>query len=216
MKSLQNRSFKSLLFFFSMFFILNGSLLASWMQGKPLPEQNSFWLLETSWSTRLTGSNITPGKLGYLFTVESGYMKNKSPKKSIGGTLFLSGNDNGFTFGTKFRYRYWISKTITLDLSPGLILGGSDNFQTINFPGFIMSASYGVKDLIALDLQFQAIKFSGNTYFNIETFEPFQSSGTQTSWHIGARFGSYMTIVSSVLFVAILFITVGNQSYGGF
>lgn len=178
----------------------SNQLLAAWCQGKPLSEQKSFWVFETSWKTRIADSHTRLNKDKLLLTGELGYLKNITPNYSIGATLYGSGDDDAGNFGIKIRYRRWLTNTVSFDISPGILLAGSDNYQTVKYPGFVASASLGVQDLIAFELQFQAVRFksSGIFYPNTVSF-----SRTQTGWYMGVRFGSYATVLTTITALAI-------------
>ncbi len=208
------------IFFLTVLSVLffSSQLLAAWCQGKPLPEQKSFWVFETSWKTRFADSNTRLSKDKFLLTGELGYIKNMTPNYSIGATLYGSGDDDAGNFGIKFRYRRWLTKTVSFDISPGILLAGSDNYQTVKYPGFVASTSIGVRDLIAFDLQFQAVRYNNSgifyPYTNISA--PLSNSGTQTGWYIGVRFGSYAAVISTVTALvigAILVSSIDDQYY---
>ncbi len=176
-------------------FLFSGNALAGWCQGKPLPEQKSFWVFETAVKKRLTNNQKYYDDNNFLLTFETGYMKNTSPKSSVGGTVYIGTDDDGSNFALRFRYRYWLDKQISIDLSPGLILSSS-NYR-IKKPSFLATASIGVKDLIAFDLHFEALRYQTNYYHSTPI------SGAKTDWYMGVRLGSNAAVVSSAVVVVI-------------
>ena len=154
-------------------------------------------VFETSFKTRMAGSNIRSSKDGQLVSAELGFMKNITPSKSIGATFYVSGDDDGSLFGIRYRHRYWFEKEVSLEFSPGIILAGSDNYMTVKSPSVFGSVSINIRDLISLELHAQAIRYSNARLIynpNTQTLDNYGKSGTQTSFYMGARFGSYAAI----------------------
>ena len=194
MKNLQKIS-RTIILSFVILFIFSGNIFAAWCQGKPLPEQKTFWVFETAIKKRLTNNQKFYNDNDFLLTFETGYMKNISPKTSVGGTMYLGADDDGSVFGLKFRYRYWLNRQVSIDLSPGLILSSSYNNMIIKKPSFLATASIGLKDLIAFDVQFQALKYQSNYYNAAPT------SRTKTDLYMGVRLGSEAAVVGTAVVI---------------
>ena len=97
-------------------------------RGRPLPACRSFALLELGYAHRLGAAPTATGgspQVHYL-NGELGWMFNRSPRLSIGGTLFAGGLvDYDFELrpGLKARARYWLGDRTALDVGAGLVLG---------------------------------------------------------------------------------------------
>jgi len=183
---------------------------AKWFQGKPKPEMDSFWLLETSYKQRLLSSNVPISSYSkWLLTSELGYMVNLNTKSSLGGSLYWGVHDNGNNLGFKARYRKWISeKPLTsVDLSLGFLILNHDNHLKYKFPGIIGSISLNINDMIALTLQQEIINYNIKGNF---IYQDGDHSGIQSSTFIGIQFGSYYAIISSVIILGI-YIIIGSS-----
>lgn len=185
-----------------------------WCRGKPPPDCRSFWVLESGWNLRQQGNNVRETKEDFLFVADFGYMRNVSSRSAIGGTAYVGADDDGALYGLRARYRFWLHRWFALDISPGILLAGQDNYMEPQFPGFVGSVSLGFGDWFALKTQFQAIKFKNLSYITWDPFpndvEHFVSEGTQTAWYIGIQFGSYAAVAFPVVLLVI-----AAASWGG-
>lgn len=186
--------------------VLGSNAEAGWNQGSPLPEKKTFWLFETSWLTRVSGSNIRPNKANFLVTAEFGQMKNRNSNSAWGAFLYIGGDDDSSQWAIKLRYRIWLDKITSFDLSPGIVFSGSDNFGEYKFPGFISSASLSFGDILALTFHYQYLKFQPEEVFNFGGINGTNSftEPSQSSFYVGAKFGSYLAIIMPVVALAIV------------
>jgi hypothetical protein len=169
-------------------------------RGKPLPEKRWFFLLESGWKWRVAESNIRADKKDWLFTADWGYMRNLNRKSSLGATLFVGADDDAGQFGIRPRYRVWLDRQVSLDLSPGIIFAGDDNHADLKFPGFVATASIGIGDRFAFSLQYQAIRFAPLPSMYPDRLPP---PGTQSALYMGPTFGSWAAIAWPVVMMII-------------
>jgi len=155
---------------------------------KPLPEYRPFWITETTASYRLNDHNTNRWKNRklyekLLYTWELGLMQNTSPRVALGGSVFLDYDDylDNTRFGARFRYCRWLTRSLSLDLSPGVILTGGN----ASGPAVSGCVTIDTADMIALSLRLD-VNGSGS------------APGNRFSWFGGARFCSYPGLVVGI------------------
>jgi hypothetical protein len=94
-------------------------------RGRPKPTCRSFFLTEADAGLMLTlgsragGANGTATRLG----VSVGWMRNVGGRSAVGATLaggaYVNGGNSAFV-SFRPRYRYWLSRTASLDVGPGV------------------------------------------------------------------------------------------------
>ena len=195
--------FKIITIIFLITFSSTQNIFATWCRGKQLPEQKDFWVFETGLKYEFASRNVRNGKGSALGSLEVGYMRNFSKNLSRGLSLYLSGDDDGSVFALKYRQRHWLSKDLSLEFSPGIILSATDNYINVKIPGYLASITYNLQDLFAFELQYQLLRYTSNRYLNYMT-----DTGTQTQSVLygGIRFGSYAALAS--IGVSVVLITV--------
>jgi hypothetical protein len=87
-------------------------------RGRPKPTCDNFWLTELGFAKRVT-SDSAP-----LYTWELGWMVNRGTRRALGVGVFFQVEDET-EFGIRPRLRLWMSRAISVDLAPGVILFGS-------------------------------------------------------------------------------------------
>jgi len=139
-------------------------------RGKPLPECQSFWIIETGAQYRF-GLPETHQRWyeTLMYSYELGLMFNRSTPHAIGGALFFDYDDyennlqrHNIQVGIRPRYRRWLVRKLSLDIAPGLILTGSK----IENPVFSGEVMVNISDLGALTFRLdmrnrRAIVYSG-------------------------------------------------------
>src|SRR5690349_12861613 len=85
------------------------------LRGLPLPEKKAFPITHLGVGARLdAGSPLYDKKSVYAFT-DLGFMCNVSPRVALGGTLYAGGDDYRLRIGPKARFRYWVSREVSID-----------------------------------------------------------------------------------------------------
>lgn len=103
---------------------------------RPLNQSRSFLLTEFTF-----GHRFGPGRIagvwiansGHVANWELGYMRNLSPRWSLGTTAFLQVDEDGGQFGIKPRVRYWLNRESSLDLAIGPIVTTFEDKAISNF-----------------------------------------------------------------------------------
>ena len=174
-------------------------------RGKPQSECSGWIVINSAWLQRFAGNVESEYKSRFLLNGELGYMKNVSPSQAVGGSLYLSGDDDGSNFGFMARYKKFLNKTISYDFCAGILLAGDDNYIDKKFPGFVFQSAISVKDWIAIMLQAQFNRYDVNNYvYDINDSYWNRYSGTQSEFYLGLRFGSYAAFVVPVAVAVIV------------
>ena len=110
--------------------------------GRPLPEQSWFLLTETGVALRADEGSPLYNKSELYVLLNAGAMKNVSRRFAVGGSVTGGGDDYRLRFGLKARVRYWIDRSTSIDLAPGVLLAGSDDWGgSSTYPGFTAEAA---------------------------------------------------------------------------
>lgn len=181
-------------------------------RGKPKGKCCSFLILESGLLSRISGSGQPSDKAKFLFTTDLGLMFNRSNSSAIGGSFHLAADDDGSRFGFGPRYRRWLNKGLALDLSPRLLIAGTDpgNGLTIRYPAFSFSASLAIQDLLSIDAYFEFIPYEQEVFTGIFTTEIVK--GTQKGIYLGASGRSWAALAVPIAF--IIAIAIEGDSYG--
>lgn len=93
-------------------------------RGRPAPECDSFWIAEYGLGTQLKKGPLS--EVGWT-TSEIGVMFNVSPRYAVGATTYIPYNfeRENLRLGAKFRFRRWLDRDWSLNLSSGLIFAGT-------------------------------------------------------------------------------------------
>jgi len=181
-----------------------------WCRGRPLADCGAFWVLETGWCLLQKESNVREEKKRFLFTADVGYMRNITANSAVGATAYVGADDDAGQFGLRLRYRRWLNRDVSLDVSPGILLTGEDNRVTPSFPGFVGTLTLGFADWAGITVLYQAIRYERSNFDYA-----IADSGTQKSLYIGARFGSYAAIVFPAILLAIYAAESGSDQAAG-
>jgi hypothetical protein len=114
----------------ALFTIAAASTSLGFCRGKPLPEKQWFFVLESGFKWRISNFNNRADEKAGFFTADWGYMRNLNRRSSLGATLSLSGDHDARLFGFRPRYRLWLNRRIALDLSPGTYVLGMTSIPT--------------------------------------------------------------------------------------
>ena len=88
---------------------------------------------------------------------------------------------------------------MALDLSPRLLIAGTDNGIDNHFPGFAFSAALAVNEWLSIDAYLEIIPYERQNYLgpsNIETVK-----GTQTGLYLGASGRAWGVLIPSAIIV---------------
>jgi hypothetical protein len=126
-------------------------------QPAPMPVCKSFFITEFGVQDYVSEPPGIHNQRRVLATWELGYMENRSAHEAVGGSLFVSTNDQASRMGVRGRYRRWVGGGAAVDVSPALILFQSDeNLEGSLTPGAALAAGVSLSDYLGLNTQVEA------------------------------------------------------------
>lgn len=178
-----------------------------WHGGHP-PKHHAFLISELALLHRFGSSNSNPEREHFYLTGEVGALINTGTHHAFGGTLYWGGHDDGSLFGIKGRYRRWW-KGIGLDVSPGILIAGHDNYYHLDWPpGFTGHVGMSIGDWIVLTGQVDAVRHSSASILDIVPWSGDRyievPEGTEVNFYLGAKLGSYLAPVAGLAILVIL------------
>jgi hypothetical protein len=180
-------------------------------RGHPYPETRSFMITEFGVMYRLDRYPYLGGTSRLAITFDLGWMKNVGSRHAVGFSGYAMPADQTTRLGIRFRYRRWLSRSASIDVSPGVILGGEDSAIEYDPPGFVLGTTLNAGDLIAVMVDAELAR---NWEF-VEESPPFVTRTTHTdvTWRAGAKLGSGLGLLSAAALVG-LFVYIAAS--GGF
>jgi hypothetical protein len=138
------------------------------------------------------GSPLYTKRSAHVFT-DLGVMRNVSRHVAVGGTFYAGGDEDRVRVGPKARVRYWLSREVSIELAPGLLVWGAEEWHgETRFPGFVGEASLSIEDLVLLTAQMESV--------HIEDVHGAEDQ--DTSVYLGGKIGGVPALVG--LFVGLL------------
>jgi hypothetical protein len=123
-----------------------------------------------------------------------GWMKNISEKGAIGFSGYALVSDPTTRLGIRARYRRWLSRSTSIDISPGVLLGGEDSAIEYDPPGFVLGTTLNAGDLVALTVD---AEYAKNLDLVHDT-PPLQwEKRTDVAWRAGAKLGSGLGLLGA-------------------
>ena len=167
-------------------------------RGRPRPECTSFLITEVGFHYLLNPASPWRER-PIVLTGDLGYMRNRNKRSAVGGLLHLGidyvSPEDMTGVGVAFRYRRWLSQWGAVDLTVGLdVLGSVNPGHELGRPAPWVEAGVSVEDILALSVR-------GEHW--TRTTEPLFPDGSKgskgfTTWHVGAKGGSYLGAVAAV------------------
>jgi hypothetical protein len=154
-------------------------------------ECRTFWITEVGLTPRLNEAP-NPNKASFYFHWDVGHMANFG-NWAAGGTVFVGTDDYGSRYGVKGRLRRWLGPRISIDVSPGLVLGGSDRYG-MKFPGFTGHMALNLREWVQATAMVEVLTLDPDPLRYPEI--PPQ---TDTAWYAGITSGSYGGLIGSVV-----------------
>ncbi len=136
-----------------------------------------------------------------MITGDLGLMFSNRHNSAIGGSFHLAVDDKGTRLGIGPRYRRWLNDKVALDLSPRLLFAGTDDDVTNRFPGFALSASLSVNELLSVDLYFDILPYERQIY-NWPPQNTVTVKDTETGLYLGASGRSWGALFLPVIAIA--------------
>lgn len=162
------------------------------LRGKPLPECRYFAITEFGLFHRIPARE---NEGSFYVMGELGVMRNINRKSSAGATFVVGGTEFGGRLGIKPRYRYWMNPNTSLDIAPGILLGGFENTSGETFPGFSGHLGLNFRQLdLSLIGQLEIIS-------------------RDKSFYAGAKLGGYAGPIAAV--IVLIFAAIAVSSISG-
>jgi hypothetical protein len=153
-------------------------------RGHPRPRCSGFTVLEFSGAARLNQKAEPSDQSSGLFSWSGGYLQSVGARSALGAAFKLTADGDGHRYGPVLRYRQWLGPTWSLDIAPGIYLGGQNNFVGLRFPSATADLTINWGDRVGLTLGTDVLRREG---------------GTQ-SWetYLGLRFGTWLAPLAMV------------------
>jgi len=163
-------------------------------RGRPLAETRSFMITEFGVLARIDDYPYIGVDSRMAFSFDLGWMKNISESGAVGFSGYALVSDPTTRMGIRARYRRWLSQRTSIDISPGILLGGEDSGIEYDPPGFVLGATLNAGDLVALTVD---AEYARNLDLVHDT-PPFQwEKRTDVAWRAGAKFGSGLGLLGA-------------------
>ena len=168
-------------------------------RGHPYPECRSFLVTEVGISYPWGNTPTYDG--GAVIAGDLGWMKNISERAAVGGTAHARLGEDYARAGVRARYRRWLGRSTSVDLSPGIIVLNKDETYNTDYlpPGFVGGAALNLGDLFALSLEAEYGRYSVREYTATEIH---RSRSSQVTWRLGWKAGSLPGSIGMVAFIA--------------
>ncbi|HEU4723916.1 MAG TPA: hypothetical protein VFU59_01330 [Candidatus Eisenbacteria bacterium] len=180
-------------------------------RGRPLPECKSFLITEVGAHYLLNLEKIPYRQREIFITADLGYMRNRNPREAIGGLIHFGGGGDFTGLGPGVRYRRWLADEIAADFTVGLdVIGSAEPGDGFGAPAPWAEVGISAADIVGVTLRGQRWTRSDvPTYFDGST-----GSKGVTTWHIGAKGGSYLGAAGTVGFIALVAVVIVALSEG--
>jgi len=170
-------------------------------RGRPLAETRSFMITEFGVLARIDDYPYIGDDSRIAYSFDLGWMKNISPRGAVGFSGYALLSDPATRLGIRARYRRWLSRKTSIDVSPGVLLGGEDSAIEYDPPGFVLGTTLNAGDLVALTVD---AEYARNLDLVHDT-PPFQwEKRTDVAWRAGAKFGSGLGLLGAAGFFGLV------------
>ena len=156
----------------------------SCFRGHPKPRCSGFTVLEFTGAMRLNDKSGPTDQNAGFFYWSGGYLQNVGPASAVGAAFKLTADSDGHRYGPTLRYRRWLGPGSSIDVAPGLYVGGKDNFVTLRFPSPTLDVAFNYGDRIGLAAGVDALATRG--------------AGTSWQAHMGIRFGTWLAPLATL------------------
>jgi hypothetical protein len=153
-------------------------------RGRPRPWCSGFTVLEFTGALRVNDKSGPTEQSSAFFYWSGGYLQNVGPKAAIGAAFKLTADSDGHRYGPVVRYRRWLTPTSSIDIAPGLFIGGKDNFVTLKFPTPTADVALNFGDRIGVAVGLDVLRQRGGS--------------TQWQGHAGLRFGTWLAPLATL------------------
>jgi len=181
-------------------------------RGHPYPGTRSFMITELALMYRLDRYPYSRFPSRTAVTFDLGWMKNVGTRHAVGFSGYAMPADQTTRLGIRGRYRRWLSPSLSVDVSPGVILGGEDGGTNYDPPGAVLGVTLNSGDLFAVMIDTELAR---SWEFASED-PPFTTRITHTdvTWRAGAKIGSGLGFVGSLVLVGLVIAIVASGEAG--
>ena len=140
----------------------------------------------------------------HVFMWELGLMRNTDSRSALGGSVLLTSR---FSVGLKARYRRWLWREVSVEVSPGFIVHDSREFARV--PAFTGHLLLNLGDVLSVGGMIETSRFGAN----IAAGRPPTSI---TKPFLLARLGSYpglVGVVATGTFIGVLALMLPGPTY---
>ena len=170
-------------------------------RGHPLAETRSFLITEFGVLARIDDYPYSGGDSPIQISFDLGWMKNISPNSAAGFSGYALLFDPTTRLGIRGRYRRWLSRKTSIDISPGVLVSGEDSGIEYDPPGFVLGATLNAGDLVAVTID---AEYARNLDLVRDTL-PFQwEKRTDIAWRAGAKLGSGLGLLGAAGVVGLI------------
>ena len=182
-------------------------------RGHPYPETRSFLITELGLMYRLDRYPYSRFPSRTAVTFDLGWMKNVGTRHAVGFSGYAMPSDETTRLGIRGRYRRWLSPSLSVDISPGVILGGEDGGTNYDPPGAVLGVTLNTGDLFAVMIDTELAR---SWEFASED-PPFTTrvNHTDLTWRAGAKIGSGLGFVGSLVLVGLVIAILVSGAAGG-
>jgi hypothetical protein len=153
-------------------------------RGRPQPRCSGFTVLEFTGGLRLNDKTSPTDEAPAFLYWSGGYLRNVGARSALGAAFKVTADSDGHRYGPVVRYRHWLSPTTSIDLAPGLFIGGEDNFVDLAFPSATADVALNYGDWFGVAVGVDAIRRTGG--------------GTQWQSHAGVRLGTWLAPLATL------------------
>jgi hypothetical protein len=156
-------------------------------RGHPKPRCGGFAVLEFTAGTVLNSQTSAYDRFGGNSPVyvswSAGYLQNLGQRSALGAGFKVAADDDGYRYGPVLRYRAWLGPTWSLDLAPGVLVGGQTNFTQLRFLSVTADVAINWGDRVALSVGVDQLRRAG---------------GNRWETHAGLRFGTWFAPLATL------------------
>lgn len=176
------------------------------LQGHPKPERDWFPVLQAGTLFKLNPKEVRGETADAILAIDVGAMKNLTARTSLGGSVYVGADPDQTRLGAKARLRHWLSRSLSIDLAPGIIVGSTarDGSRYYSYPGFVGELSFSMGDwmMVTGQVETRTVSFLPNFGFSSTgrpNYYPAPEYDQVTSWSLGAKFGGAFSIPGVIL-----------------
>ncbi len=179
------------------------------LRGHPKAVQEWFPVLQAGTLFKLSPNQVPGDRADAMVTIDVGAMKNLGQRTAVGGSAYFGFDPDQTRLGAKARFRYWLSRSLAIDVAPGFIAGGTgvDAGRSYSYPGLVGELSFSMGDWMVVTGQVEtrsvtetrlalAVDSGGSPRYLYTSQQP---ENTYTSWSLGAKFGGGFSVPGLLL-----------------